>query len=106
MLHIIACANRLLMWEGRVDSKGDITTVSRRWAERWIKRYSKWLKTLKSKLLSFVRMNAHNRQDIIEYFVDFKRCREKWGVVDDDIYNFDETGCQIGLTTRNRVVVL
>ena len=104
--YIIAYANRLLIQEGRVDSKGDIITVSRRQAERWIKRYSKWLKTLKSKPLSFVRRNAYNRQDIIEYFVDFKRYREKWGIVDDDIYNFDETGCQIGLTTRNRVVVL
>ena len=103
--HVIECANRLLNFDGILNPNGDIATVSRRWAERWMHQQRNWLTTLKSKPLSYLRRNAHNRQDIIDYFADFKRCKEKWGVLDEDIYNFDETGCQIGLAAGNRVIV-
>ncbi|CAM6002645.1 unnamed protein product [Sphagnum balticum] len=102
---VIECSNRLLAFNGVVDKNGDLATVSRRWAERWMGRHKEWLQTLKSKPLSYLRRNAHNRQDIIDHFADFKRCKEKWGILDSDVYNFDETGCQIGISARSRVVV-
>ena len=46
-----------------------------------------------------------NKEDIATHFKEFKRCRDKWGIQDEDIYNFDETGCQIGITAGGRVII-
>jgi len=40
------------------------------------------------------------------HFVEFKRCREHWGIQDKDIYNFDQVGCMIGIVSGSLVVVL
>ena len=44
---------------------------------------------------------------LITYFYNnYKRCRDKWGILPDDIYNFDETGYMIGmLNNGSRVIV-
>ena len=68
-------------------------------------RHKPWLQTLKSKPLLYLQRNAHNRQDILDHFADFKRYKEKWGILDDNTYNFDETSCQISILARNRVIV-
>jgi len=90
---VIECLNRLLAFNGIINKNGDLATVLYRWAERWMLRHKLWLQTLKSKPLLYLRRNAHNRQDILDHFADFKRCKEKWGILDDNTYNFDETGC-------------
>jgi DDE superfamily endonuclease len=94
-------ANRLLFY-----STGDIIqTVSKRWTKAWIKRQSEYLKTLKSKPLSAKRLAAHIVEDVEEHFKAFKKCKEYWGIQDEDIYNFDETGFQIGVTSGENVLV-
>jgi len=40
---IIECSNRLLAFNSVIDKNGDLATVSRRWAERWIVRHKPWL---------------------------------------------------------------
>ncbi len=57
--------------------RGDNATVSRRWAL----------------------INKDNFNGC------FERYREKWSILDDDVYNFDETSYHIGITTRGRVIV-
>jgi hypothetical protein len=46
-----------------------------------------------------------NKQDIAEHFKEFKRCKNKWGIQDEDIYNFDETSYQISITAGGKVIV-
>lgn len=85
--NVIAAANLILCAEGRS------TTVSRRWTKAWISRQAEFIKTIRSTPLSSARRASHNRKDIEGHFSEFQRCRTKWGILNDDIYNFDETGC-------------
>ena len=94
-------ANRLLFY-----SNGDATqTVSKRWTKEWTKRQSEYLKPLKSKPMSAKRLAAHIVEEVEEHFKAFKKCKEYWGIQDEDIYNFDETGFQIGVTSGEKVLV-
>ena len=97
--NVVASANSILRCEGLVD------TVSRRWAKRWINRQRDFLKTLRSKPLSTQRRSAHIREDIETHFEEFAHCKNHWSIQDDDCYNFDETGCQIEVTSGGLVVV-
>jgi hypothetical protein len=96
----VAACNSILRAEGREDE-----SVSRRWIKAWLSRNHEWLKTLREKPISAARLGAHNREEVEGHFKDFKRCKEKWAVVDEDIYNFDETGYQIGITAGGIVIV-
>jgi hypothetical protein len=105
IFEVIESANTLLRFSGVCTVRGDDATVSRRWAERWMKQEKDFVKTIRSKPISWVRRYAMNKDDIKGNFTDFKRCKEKWGILDDDVYNFDETGCQIGITAGGRVII-
>lgn len=98
---VLIAANRLLYY-----STGDLKSeVSVRWTKAWIKRQSEYLKGLKSKPISTQRLAAHVVEDIEGYFRAFKKCKDYWGIQDEDIYNFDETGFQIGVTSGEKVFV-
>ena len=88
-----------------LNEKGEIATTSRRWAHRWIKREHKFLKTLRSKPLSYLRKQAHVKEDIENHFKEFQRCKSHYAIEDEDCYNFDETGCPIGITVGSTVIV-
>jgi hypothetical protein len=51
----------------------------------WLSRNHKWLKTLCEKPISAARLGAHNREEVEGHFKDFKRYKEKWAVVDEDV---------------------
>jgi hypothetical protein len=94
-------ANRLLYY----DSSNPESAVSARWTKDWIKRQQPFLKTLKTKPIAAKRLDAHIVEDIEEHFKAFKRCKAHWKIQDEDIYNFDETGFQIGVTSGENVLV-
>ncbi|KIM94488.1 hypothetical protein OIDMADRAFT_75280, partial [Oidiodendron maius Zn] len=75
------------------------------WTKAWIKRQSNYIKGLKSKSLSAKRLASHIVEDIEGYFKAFKKCKDYWGIQDKDIYNFDETGFQIGVSSGEMVLV-
>jgi hypothetical protein len=97
--HIIAAANSILRCQG------EETTVSRRWAKDWLIREHEFLKTLRSKPLEVKRRAAHQKEDIERHFKEYKRCKDHWGILDEDTYNFDETGCMIGMIAGSLVIV-
>ncbi len=66
---------------------------SRRWAKSWLSRNSRFIRTLREKPLSAACRMAHNKEDIEGYFKEFERCKKSLGILDNDVYNFDETGC-------------
>lgn len=39
------------------------------------------------------------------HFKEFKGCKEIWEILDADLSNFDKTGFQIGVLSRETVVV-
>ena len=96
---VVLASNRLLFYSGSTD------TVSRRWAKRWLDRHSDFFKTIKSKPIAAKRLAAHVVKDVQLHFREFERCKNKWGILDEDISNFDETGFQIGVISGEKVIV-
>jgi len=96
---LILASNRVLYY------CGSDATVSTRWAKSWLSRNIEWFKTLRSKPISSKRRDAHIIEDVEGHFEEFKRCKEHWGIYDDDVSNFDETGCQIGVLSGDKVIV-
>ena len=68
-------------------------------------RHTEFFKTLKTKPMHVKRLAAHVVEDVNDHFVDFRRCKDKWGIHDDDVSNFDESGFPIGVTTSEHVIV-
>jgi len=102
---LIESANTLLRLNSSLTLLGDYQTVSRRWAERWLRIEDEFVGTIRSKPLSWLRRNANNKEDIAGHFDEYKRCRDRWGILPEDTYNFDETGCQIGISSGGRIIV-
>jgi hypothetical protein len=96
---LILSANRLLYYSGQSE------TVSWRWAKRWVTRNKEYWKTVKSKPIAVKRGAAHVKEDIEAHFKEFDRCKKKWGIHNDDISNFDESGFQIGVTFGDKVLI-
>ena len=98
---VFTAANRLLYY-----SAGDPDTkVSQRWAKAWIRRQSNHLQILRSKPISAKRLGSHIVEDIQEHFRGFQQCKDYWGIQNEDISNFDETGFQIGVSSGEKVIV-
>ena len=96
---LILASNRVLYYTGSGE------TVSRQWAKRWIIRNSAFWKTLRSKPIAIKRRDAHKLEDIKTHFREFERCLKHWTIQNEDIYNFDETGFQIGVVSGSKVLV-
>jgi hypothetical protein len=40
--------------------------------------------------MSASRLAAHIVEEVEDHFKSFKKCKEYWGIQDEDIYNFDK----------------
>ncbi len=90
LTNIKASANSIL--RARCGWGQEPETVSRKWTKRWIVRQQKFIKHLRGKPLSSLRRQAQLKSTTETHFTDFKKCKERWGIHDDDVYNFDEVG--------------
>jgi hypothetical protein len=54
-----------------------------------------WFRTIRAKTLAAERKAVHNKEDFEAYFRDFWYVITEFGVLQDDIYNMDETGFRI-----------
>jgi hypothetical protein len=95
----IAAANSILRHQG-LES-----IASRKWAKAWLSREHEFLKTLRSKPLEAKRRASYIKEGIEGHFKEFKRCKDHWHILDEDIYNFDETGYMIGVVSGLLVIV-
>ena len=86
-------ANRILAQD--YTGKGPAPTVLSNWAKRWLTRHRD-IKVKPQKPLAAERKEAHSPEEIRAHFRRFREAREKYGVLDEDIYNVDETGFRIG----------
>ena len=96
---LVLAANRVLFYSGSLG------TVSRRWGKRWMIRHTEFLKTLKTKPMHVKQLAAHVVEDVNNHFADFRQCKDKWGIHDDDVSNFNESGFPISVTTSEYVIV-
>ncbi|APA09832.1 hypothetical protein SS1G_05945 [Sclerotinia sclerotiorum 1980 UF-70] len=70
--------------------------VGKLWAYRFVKCYTK-LKTRFSRVYDFQRALCEDPKLIEEWFRLISNMRVKYGIVDSDFYNFDETGFMMGI---------
>ena len=77
--------------------------VGTRWLYRFIARHEK-LKTRQVQRYDYTRALYEDPAAINAWFSLMENTITKYGIIDDDIYNFDETGFQIGVISASMVV--
>ena len=50
-------------------------------------------------------MNAENPDDFIKWFRRFHEIRNKWGIIDSNTYNMDESGSAISMEQRSKIIL-
>ena len=89
-------ANRLLIERG-VDS------VGRLWPHNFIKR-SPTLKSRITRRYDYKRAKCEDSEVIGKWFELVKNMKAKYGIAEEDIYNFDKSGFQIGIISSQTVI--
>lgn len=103
---ITDCANSILRRNHHLtDPETPPPTVSSAWTTRFLLRYPEF-HVRKQKTLDYKRMNAHNPEDILDWFRRFKSVYEEKGIQPQDLYNYDETGFRIGIGRDQWIVTL
>jgi cell division septum initiation protein DivIVA len=74
------------------------------WAKRWLTAHPKY-KIKKGKPLAILRKLAHNPINVTRWMEDeYWATRQKYGILDEDCYNMDQTGCRIGVGRARQVI--
>ena len=78
-------------------------TVGVNWPSTFVKRCPK-LRTVYTRKYDYQRKQCEDRKLIQDWFDLVRNTIAKYGIVEDDIYNFDETGFQMGVISTAKVV--
>jgi hypothetical protein len=79
------------------------TTVGENWVRRLLDRHPH-LKTKYSRKYDYQRALCEDPQKISAWFARVQKTIAEFGILDSDIYNFDETGFQMGVASTSKVV--
>ena len=93
-------ANLLL---AKRDASKPPPTVGINWVNKFVRRYDA-LKTRFLRKYDYQRALYKDPKKIQKWFKLVRSTIQEWGIVDDDIYNFDETGFAMGMIATARVV--
>jgi hypothetical protein len=86
-------------------NRGSIERISVNWHLAFFRRYSE-IETKYSRPMDKQRIRAENPDKFIEWFRRFQNIRNKWGIIDPDVYNMDESGVLIGVEQKSRIILL
>jgi hypothetical protein len=81
----------------------DAPPVGKLWAHNFVKRQPE-LRTRYARRYDHQRAKCEDPEVIGEWFALVRNVKAKYGIVDDDIYNFDETGFMMGIIFAGMVV--
>jgi hypothetical protein len=81
----------------------DATKVGVNWASNFVKRRPE-LRTCFTRRYDYQRAQCEDLNVINEWFELVKKVKVQYGIADDDIYNFDETGFMMGIISAAMVV--
>ena len=98
-----AAANSILK-RSYDDSSTPYSVVSNRWTLRFLQRHPKYIMK-KKKSLSILRKLMYNEEDIQTYFERIQEIKIKYDILEDDIYNINETGFRIDVDRTYKVIV-
>ena len=79
------------------------TPVGKLWAHNFVKRQPE-LRTRFARKYDYQRAKCEDSKAISEWFALVRNTKAKYGILDDDIYNFDETGFMMGIIFAGMVV--
>ena len=79
------------------------TTVGENWVHRLLDRHPH-LKTKYSRKYNYQRALCEDPEKISAWFARVQKTINEYGVLNNDIYNFDETGFQMGVASTSKVV--
>ena len=85
------------------DASKPPPTVGINWVNKFIRRHDT-LKTRFSRKYDYRRALCEDPSKIQEWFELVKRTKQEWGIADEDIYNFDETGFAMGIVATAKVI--
>ncbi|KAI9039381.1 DNA-binding domain-containing protein [Aspergillus affinis] len=71
-------------------------TVGDKWLSRWLIRHPQY-NMKKARAIEVERRRTHNRDDLEDWYRRLQSVIAVHGILDNDIWNFDETGFQIGI---------
>jgi len=78
-------------------------TVGENWVWRLVGRHDE-LKAKYSRRYDYQRAKCEDPKTIQEWYDRVAMTKQKWGILDEDVYNFDETGFQMGVIATARVL--
>jgi hypothetical protein len=93
----------LLLTEHVQNASAVRPKIGQRWVYRFINRYSE-LKSGYNGKYDYQRAKCKDPKVIRAWFLLVQNTIAKYGVADEDIYNFDETGFQMGVIATAKVV--
>ena len=73
------------------------------WTKRWLKRHPD-LHKVKRKPLAADRKNAHDLELFKAHFEKYQEVVNKYGIISDDQWNFDETGYRISMARNDWII--
>jgi len=81
-----------------VLSARDAPRVGKNWASNFVRRRPE-LRTRSSRRCDYRRAKCEDPKVTGEWFRLVQETRTRYGIADDDVYNFDETGFMMGVIT-------
>ena len=81
----------------------DAPSVGKRWAYNFVKRQEE-IDTRWTRRYDYQRAKCEDLKVISDWFALVRNVKAKYSIVDDDIYNFDETGFMMGIIFASMVV--
>jgi hypothetical protein len=97
-----------IMADVLLSKRGDTTPlpkIGKNWVSNFLRR-NKDLKTRYLRRYNYNRAKCEDPKVIMEFFDAFQKAVIDYGILDDDIYNFDETGFAMGIIATARVVTM
>ncbi|KJZ69566.1 hypothetical protein HIM_11044 [Hirsutella minnesotensis 3608] len=77
--------------------------VGENWVRKFVGRHGE-IKAKYSRRYDYQRAKCEDPQKIQGWYDRVAATKQKWGILDEDVYNFDETGFQMGVAATARVL--
>jgi hypothetical protein len=92
-----------LLLQKRSQDQTNPTTIGQRWVYNLVRRHPA-LKSRYNRKYDYQRAKCEDPALIRPWFQLVRNTIEKYGILDADIYNFDETGFQMGVISTTKVI--
>jgi hypothetical protein len=93
---VVETAANSILREGSTDKNLPSPTIGGHWLKRFFQRHPEY-RIRKRRAIDLDRKKAHEPATIQTWFEKLKATIDQYGITEDNIYNFDETGFNIGI---------